>query len=286
VAFAGIERFIDMPVKHYSSGMYMRLAFSVAFHSHSDILLLDEVLSVGDVEFRQKSAQKIKEIARSGTTVLIVSHELQSIRSLSNKCMLLEGGQVKAFGETRDIVDRYLAQYFDDQGIFYRSPTSPDQALGERTLESAQVALTSIEVQAKGKASDAPIHMHDAVEIHIRYHKKLDAGQMEVMLNLNNLESIILSDSRVYHEHFQFAPHPAGHYELVATIPGDLLYAGTFYIDLAFGDLSALFLELPCIQRFKVELNPWEADAKWNTDGVQFYALRPALDWQLLRVGE
>jgi lipopolysaccharide transport system ATP-binding protein len=286
VAFAGIERFIDMPVKHYSSGMYMRLAFSVAFHSHADILLLDEVLSVGDVEFRQKSAQKIKDIAASGTTVILVSHELQSIRNLSNKCMVLEGGKLSAFGPTQEIIDRYLAQYFDDFGIFYRSPSNPDQAVAETRMETEEVALTGITVNARGRDPQAPIYMEDDIEIHIDFCKKLDVGHIEVMMSLNNLESIVLSDSRVYHQNFEFATQPAGKYKLTATIPGNLLYTGTFYIDLAFGNLSALFLELPCIHRFKVELNTWETDAKWNTQGRQFYAMRPKLRWNLQVIGE
>jgi lipopolysaccharide transport system ATP-binding protein len=283
VAFSGIERFIDMPVKHYSAGMYMRLAFSVAFHSQSDILLLDEVLSVGDVEFRLRSAQKIKQIARSGTTVLIVSHELPSIRNLCNKCMLIEAGKIRAFGPTKDIVDEYMQQYLDDMVFFYRSPDNPDQELTSRVLEHENVAFLSMTIGAAGKTVDSPIYMADAVEIKIRYRKKTDFTKLEILLNINNLESVLMSDCRIYREDFEFQPMAAGEYETKVTVPGNLFYTGTFYVDLYFGDLEKLLLELPCVQRFTVEITPWEVGKQWN-QGQQDYALRPALEWELRRL--
>jgi lipopolysaccharide transport system ATP-binding protein len=283
VAFSGIERFIDMPVKHYSSGMYMRLAFSVAFHSQSDILLLDEVLSVGDVEFRLRSAQKIKQIARSGTTVLIVSHELPSIRNLCNKCMLIEAGKVRAMGPTKDIVDEYLEQYFDDMTHFYRSPDNPDQDMTSRLLEQEHVAFLSMTVAALGKPRQAPIHISDAVEMRIRYRKKTDHPRLEILLNINNLETVLMSDCRIYREDFQFEPLPPGVYETRVVIPANLFYIGTFYADIYFGDLQSLLLELPCIQRFTITLPPWEVGKQWN-QGQQDYALRPAFEWSLQRL--
>lgn len=285
VAFSGIERFIDMPVKHYSSGMYLRLAFAIAFHSRADILLLDEVLSVGDVEFRHKSAQRIKQIAQSGTTVLIVSHELPSIRNLCHKCLLLEAGRVRAFGRTQDILDQYLHQYYDDAVFVYRSPDNPDQSLSERLLEQEVVAFESIEARAKGKSAKDPIHMGDAVELCICYRKKTDTHALEIMLNLNNLENVLLSDSRVYRPDFQLQPLPAGRYEMRVEIPAHMLYLGTYYVDLIFGDIQSLFLDLPCIHRFTVLLDPWEEGKPWNM-GQQFYALRPALQWERTRVGD
>jgi lipopolysaccharide transport system ATP-binding protein len=283
VAFSGIERFIDMPVKHYSSGMYMRLAFSVAFHSQADILLLDEVLSVGDVEFRLRSAQKIKQIARSGTTVLIVSHELPSIRNLCNKCMLLEAGQIRAFGSTKEIVDDYLEQYFNDFSFFYRSPDNPDQAITDRLVEHAQVAFVSMTIQALGKGPTDPIYMADAIEMRIRYRKKTDHPRLEILLNINNLENVLMSDCRIYREHFEFQDSPPGLYETRVVIPGNIFYTGTFYADVYFGDLQSLLLELPCIQRFTVQITPWEVGKPWN-QGQQDYALRPALEWEVRRI--
>jgi lipopolysaccharide transport system ATP-binding protein len=109
VEFAGIEKFLDTPVKYYSSGMYVRLAFSVAAHMEPDILIIDEVLAVGDAEFQKKCLDKMQEITqKEGRTILFVSHNLLSVQNLCQKAVLLEAGKVKKIGETKDVIDVYL----------------------------------------------------------------------------------------------------------------------------------------------------------------------------------
>jgi len=109
VAFAGVEKFLDTPVKHYSSGMYVRLAFSVAAHMEPDILLIDEVLAVGDAEFQKKCLGKMEEVTKKeGRTILFVSHNLVAIQRLCNTTILLENGNVKEIGETKDVINAYL----------------------------------------------------------------------------------------------------------------------------------------------------------------------------------
>jgi lipopolysaccharide transport system ATP-binding protein len=107
VEFAGIERFLDTPVKRYSSGMYMRLAFAVAAHLETDILLVDEVLAVGDQEFQEKCIGKIRDVTSDGRTVILVSHNLASIRTLAKRCVLLDRGSVSVSGETDYVLARY-----------------------------------------------------------------------------------------------------------------------------------------------------------------------------------
>ena len=109
VAFAEVERFLETPVKHYSSGMYLRLAFAVAVHFEPEILLLDEVLAVGDASFQPKCIEKMKEISRAGRTVLLVSHDLPSIRQLCNRVFLLESGRLLATGAAETISANYLS---------------------------------------------------------------------------------------------------------------------------------------------------------------------------------
>jgi len=108
VQFSGLKDFINVAIKRYSSGMYLRLAFSVLAHLNTDIILLDEIIYVGDAEFKMKSYNKIKELARSGKTILIVSHDLASISDLCSKCLMLDKGEAKLFGATSDIVHQYL----------------------------------------------------------------------------------------------------------------------------------------------------------------------------------
>ena len=109
VSFAETEKFIDTPVKHYSSGMYMRLAFAVAAHLDPEILIVDEVLAVGDVQFQRKCLGKMQEVSKSlGRTVLFVSHNMDAVQRLCSKCLLLENGQLAAHGETSFVLAQYL----------------------------------------------------------------------------------------------------------------------------------------------------------------------------------
>ena len=109
VAFADVERFIDTPVKHYSSGMYMRLAFAIAAHLETDILMIDEVLAVGDASFQQKCLAKMEDVAGHGRTVLFVSHNMTAVQSLCRRVISFENGQVKGDGDPKEQVRSYLS---------------------------------------------------------------------------------------------------------------------------------------------------------------------------------
>ncbi|MEM7509522.1 MAG: ABC transporter ATP-binding protein [Bacteroidota bacterium] len=108
VDFSGVEKFLDTPVKRYSSGMYVRLAFAVAAHLEPEILVIDEVLAVGDAEFQQKCLGKMKDASGQGRTVLFVSHQMNAVRELCEKTILLHQGQIKAYGGTIDVIKQYL----------------------------------------------------------------------------------------------------------------------------------------------------------------------------------
>jgi lipopolysaccharide transport system ATP-binding protein len=108
VAFAEVERFLDTAVKKYSSGMYMRLAFAVAAHLESEVLLMDEVLAVGDAEFQKKCLSRMDEAAEQGRTILFVSHNMAAVRKLCNKVLLLEQGRVRMFGDPDETLAAYL----------------------------------------------------------------------------------------------------------------------------------------------------------------------------------
>ncbi|MGP0064396.1 MAG: polysaccharide ABC transporter ATP-binding protein [Isosphaeraceae bacterium] len=110
VTFAEVERFLDTPVKRYSSGMYVRLAFAVAAHLEPEILLVDEVLAVGDAHFQKKCLEKMEGIARGGRTILLVSHQMSLVQRLSHRAALLEGGRTTAFGATGDVIEQYLSR--------------------------------------------------------------------------------------------------------------------------------------------------------------------------------
>jgi len=130
VAFAEVEKFIDTPVKHYSSGMYMRLAFAVAAHLESDIMLVDEVLAVGDAAFQKKCLGKMGDVAKKGRTVLFVSHQMNSIRKLCQTCLWLDGGQIRMAASPLKAVSAYEAAM--------RAPLR-DGEIGEVAVASTRV---------------------------------------------------------------------------------------------------------------------------------------------------
>jgi len=144
VAFSEIEQFLDTPVKHYSSGMYMRLAFSVAAHLEPDVLIVDEVLAVGDTSFQNKCLGKMDEVSRSGRTVLFVSHNLGSLAQICNKGLLLHKGQMVSHGDIRETVNDYLKLSGQENQFALQNPdTSADMQITEVAVTDAAGRITN-----------------------------------------------------------------------------------------------------------------------------------------------
>jgi len=147
VSFAEVERFIDTPVKRYSSGMYVRLAFAVAAHLETDILLVDEVLAVGDAAFQRRCLGKMSEVAAEGRTVLFVSHQLGLVRTLCERAVLIDNGQVVLQSTAAEVVDHYLQSSIDDTGagerLFVVDETKAFQITRVRVLNRHQSVTTS-----------------------------------------------------------------------------------------------------------------------------------------------
>jgi ABC-type polysaccharide/polyol phosphate transport system ATPase subunit len=148
VDFAELERFVDMPVKHYSSGMYMRLAFSAAIHVDPDILLVDEVLAVGDQAFQNKCRERIAALRKAGLTIVLVSHDSTAIRELCDQALWLEDGVLRAQGAAETVVDAYYASIVTKEEARYaaenRTDTPPPAATAER-WGSGEVEITDVE---------------------------------------------------------------------------------------------------------------------------------------------
>jgi lipopolysaccharide transport system ATP-binding protein len=152
VAFAEIDKFLDTPVKHYSSGMYMRLAFAVAAHLNPEILLVDEVLAVGDAAFQKKCLGKMDTVAKEGRTVLFVSHSMPAVQSLCSRCLFLEAGQVKVFGSLDEGIRRYHQDIEEGQKI-----------------PRGEVTLTNLRVNGQTAphiVSDSPLRFEFDLGIH------------------------------------------------------------------------------------------------------------------------
>jgi lipopolysaccharide transport system ATP-binding protein len=145
VAFAEIERFLDTQVKRYSSGMYVRLAFAVAAHLEPEILIVDEVLAVGDAEFQKKCLGKMGEVTKQGRTILFVSHNMAAVRTLCSTCLLLDRGRMRSVGRSSEIIDQYLNNtLMTDSGefLFARPGRAPVWITRARILSDGKPSST------------------------------------------------------------------------------------------------------------------------------------------------
>jgi ABC-type multidrug transport system ATPase subunit len=155
IAFSGIEEFIETPVKRYSSGMYARLGFSVAAHVDPEVLIVDEVLSVGDFVFQQRCLERIRSVIESGTTVLFVSHNLKSVTEICQRAMLLEHGKVVTIDSADAAIRKYLSagptsnDRQDSKPVYVSSVTVRDRAGEQSTFESGQTAWVDVEITAR-----------------------------------------------------------------------------------------------------------------------------------------
>jgi lipopolysaccharide transport system ATP-binding protein len=177
VAFSEIEKFLDTPVKHYSTGMYLRLAFSVAAHLKPAVLLVDEVLAVGDTAFQEKCVGKMKDLNRSGRTVLFVSHNLTAVEALCSKCVLLSAGRVRMFSDTPSVISAYVAEAF-----------APDSSLRARTDRdgSGSVRLVDVRVHEEGSARDgvARLGREAFIDLHYENHDGKELKNINVVIGL------------------------------------------------------------------------------------------------------
>jgi lipopolysaccharide transport system ATP-binding protein len=180
VAFAEVEKFLDTPVKHYSSGMYVRLAFAVAVHLDPEILIVDEVLAVGDAAFQAKCLGKMDSVAsREGRTVLFVSHNLAAIQRLCTRAVLLEGGRVRALGAVADTLDRYQRSFEAADAAAEAKPGGP-------------VTLVDWELDGGGHASESGAEL--TAKIRVRFHEPV-AGAFFGAALWDASGELILADS-------------------------------------------------------------------------------------------
>jgi lipopolysaccharide transport system ATP-binding protein len=225
VDFAGVERYIDTPVKRYSSGMYVRLAFGVAAHLESEILIVDEVLAVGDAEFQSKCLGKMSEVSKGdGRTVLFVSHNMGAVKSLCNSAVLMERGTVKNSGYTSEIIEQYLAGDTDvDRFHIWKNNERP----GDESVKLEQVRI----LDSKGSIENS-LTSESEITVEISYeivHEVKDLRVVANVMSFDGTEIFSTSDFKYQNENRLREP---GKYKSSFTIPGRVLNISRYYVSI------------------------------------------------------
>jgi lipopolysaccharide transport system ATP-binding protein len=274
-AFAEIDEFLDTPVKRYSSGMHVRLAFAVAAHLETEILLVDEVLAVGDSVFQQKCLGKMGDVSRQGRTVLLVSHNMGAITRLCTRGVWLEHGKLRLEGDIEDIVARYLTENSSSEGevVFDGSPQAPG---------SDEVRLKAVRIVNHNGKITASLDARQSFQIEVEFEVLKLISDLRVGIRVGTHEgvSIFTSTDADLHGH-EFVRTP-GRYISRCTVPGCFLNFGQYFV--------AVGCDFP-MQKIHFSLDPALAFRIEPTGGVGGHIpdgrrglLRVQFPWELTRI--
>ncbi len=223
VAFSGVEKFIDTPVKRYSSGMYVRLAFAVAAHLEPEILVVDEVLAVGDAEFQKKCLDKMDSVGHSGRTILFVSHNMQAVTRLCSRCILLENGKVRLDGPSQRVASAYLTSGFGTSSM--REWPDLAKAPGDEV-----VRLRAIRVRTEnGELSDT-FDIRRPIGVEIEYDVLAPNHLFHPHFGVTNEDGTLVFVAQDVDPKWRARRRPVGHYTSTGWIPGNLLSEGAFSV--------------------------------------------------------
>jgi ABC-2 type transport system ATP-binding protein len=250
VDFAGIEQFIDTPVKNYSSGMYVRLGFSVAINVDPDILLIDEVLAVGDAEFQRKCSEKIADFRQQGKTIVLVSHSLPSVRALCDEVALLEHGELRDVGPAGKVIDHYLADTFAQHG----------DGSGFTRWGSGEVRIQKVELLDAGGRVVTQVRTGDPVTFRIHYLATEAVRDVQFGSALNTIDGVAVTGPNTRHAGLA-CDKLEGEGFVDFHVPRLLLLHGGYDFTVAIYDLAALhpYDHVERALRFDVEAgDPYE----------------------------
>jgi lipopolysaccharide transport system ATP-binding protein len=271
VDFSGVEKFIDTPVKRYSSGMYLRLAFAVAAHLEAEIMIVDEVLAVGDAQFQKKCIGKMSSVGAEGRTVLFVSHNLTAVRTLCSRALVLRQGKLAADLSAAEAVEQYIAEISDS----VLEQEWPDEATAPKnvTTRIRRVALGRADGDATGEISTST-----PLRVDIDYDARYEGAQPAIKLTLYDLENNVAFETFNNREPEWYGrPMPAATFRSSCHIPANLLNAQGYVAEITM--YSAQYTDwyiLKDVLRFEVSDSP-----ELRHDYFREYlgAVRPAIDW-------
>jgi lipopolysaccharide transport system ATP-binding protein len=243
IAFAELEKFVDTPVKRYSSGMYMRLAFAVAAHLEPEILLVDEVLAVGDAQFQKKCLGKMGDVSKEGRTVLFVSHNMAAVEQLCSRAILLVEGHLKKSGIVNKVVESYLSSY-DRQSIH------PDKTLARNSDGTFEViSITPIDEEGRNLSM---VQCGQDLNLSILIRTHIPVPNLTVTIGINNLY-----DSRVSVLHSSIAGYDLsldpGAYSITCKVPRFQLFPSSYFLDVKVLSGKEVILWAPRLVELSVE---------------------------------
>ena len=280
VAFAEIEKFIDTPVKHYSSGMYVRLAFAVAAHIDPEILVVDEVLAVGDMAFQQKCLNKMQDAGAQGRTVLFVSHNMPAVARLCRRVALISAGRVVCDGPSHEVIDQYLGSNLG--------------STAERTWDDLRTApgdevvrLASVRVCDESGATGESLDIRRPVGVEMTY-EVLEPGQVLVPnYHFYNEEGVCVCVVQDLSPEARRSPRERGRYVSTVRIPPNFLAEGRLVVSAAI--TTSLPMTVHAFERDAVSfrvMDSLEGDsARGDYAGPMPGVVRPIFDWTTRRAG-
>jgi len=279
VYFAEIEKFLDTPVKRYSSGMYVRLAFAVAAHLEPEILLVDEVLAVGDAQFQKKCLGKMEDVsAREGRTILFVSHNMAAVGQLCDRGLWLERGTIKSMGAVSNVVDEYLSD--GDAAAGVRIWSGSESAPGNE-----RISLLVVRMRDHLDEVSAQLDMEHSFSVELEYEIHAPHAQLRTGFWIYTAEGVLVFVAGDNEDTaWRGVKRPAGRYLSRCRIPSMLLNSGRYSVTVA-ADIQGselLFLQHNVLS-FQVEqTGPSLLDGAQRSPGI----IRPSLEWRVERLGE
>jgi lipopolysaccharide transport system ATP-binding protein len=204
VAFAGVERFVDTPIKRYSTGMRLRLGFAVAAHLDPDLLIVDEVLAVGDAGFQRKCLNTMEELQSGGRTVLFVSHNMAAVENLCSRCIWIDGGQVQMDGPARDVIDAYMKTFGSYQGI------AADLRSVEHRKGSGEIRYTGIEYFSRTGEPLSVIRSGDSFTVRLNYRAEREVTYPSFGFKLYSEMGTLITATSTWHHAIDIPSVPAG----------------------------------------------------------------------------